>query len=432
MHRFCPRIPPSRSWPSSNGVCKGTSRPQPSSYKSKDSGGANGFVEVCIHPVSVSDQRLFVNIREVANIRKLENEVRESEEIYRCLVEQSQDIIFVLRGERAIFANSRAFELLGEELRGPNIRWSEHLNRVYPAEDRSRLIQFFTRAIRHPDESSFTEFSLLDKAGSLQHMALSTGLIDYRGQKALTGILRNITESKRLEERLKVSEKLATLAQFTASVAHEIRNPLEALTSAVLLLSRSLELEGENKELLDVVQNASSEINSAINQLVSTVNNPPYHFLEVDTRACLKRSIRIVKKCKDFSPKIKMSLSCSRTVASIYGDEDQLVKGLVNIISNACQAVSGEGSVRIRATNSEVDSKRAVRITVRDTGGGIPPDIGPQVWEPFVSTKQKGMGMGLFIAKRIMEDHSGDIVIRSTSERGTAVQISLPAFEREG
>ena len=374
----------------------------------------------------ISDSEIIVNIRDVTNVERLEKEIWESEEKYRSLVEQSRDIIFLMQREKIIFANQMAYEILGDPLPTTDIGWRE-VTQYLAKEDRSSVIEFFTLALKGKIKNPSMEIRLKGQSGATLHMALKTDIIAYRGEKALFGTLRDITESKKLEQKIKESEKLGTLAQFTASVAHEIRNPLQGLTSAVLLLSRGLDVQGENKDLLDVILNATNEINTTINHVVSMIKEPRYKFCEMDARTLVAKAIRIVTECKQYDPRIRVTTSFQRGLAPLYGDEAELRKSLTNLISNAGQALPGEGRIRIRLANAVQDSKPFVRITIRDTGIGIPASILPQVWEPFTTTKKKGMGIGLFITKRIVEDHGGTIRIVSTNKRGTTIQINLPA-----
>jgi PAS domain S-box-containing protein len=361
------------------------------------------------------------------NVGRLEKEIWESEEKYRSLVEQSRDIIFLMQRGKIVFANTMAYEILGDRLPTTNIGWRE-LTHYLAKQDRSRVIEYFTQALKGRIKNFSAEVRLKGKNGAILHMALKTDMISYRGEKALFGTLRDITESKKLEQKIKESEKLGTLAQFTASVAHEIRNPLEGLTSAVLLLSRGLDVQGENKDLLDVILNTTNEINATINHVVSMIKEPRYKFCQVDARSLVANAIRIVTECKQYDSRIRVTTSFQRGLAPLYGDEGELKKSLVNVISNGSQALPGEGGIRIRLANAVQDARPFVRITIRDTGTGIPANILPQVWEPFTTTKKKGMGMGLFITKRIVEDHGGTVRVVSTNKRGTTMEINLPAY----
>jgi PAS domain S-box-containing protein len=397
-------------------------------FLSKD--GENKFLDVTTVRNPLSDSEIVVNIRDVTDIKRLEKEIRESEEKYRSLVEQSRDIIFLLQGGRTVFVNHVAHEILGDRLPTSNIPWKA-LAKLLPEEDQLKVIEFFERALEGKGNNSSTEIRLEDKNGTNLHMVLTTEIINYKGRKALIGTMRDITESKKLEQKTKESEKLGTLAQFTASVAHEIRNPLEGLTSAVLLLSRGLDVRGENRDLMDVILNATNEINTTINQVVSMINEPRYSFSTVDVRALLANTVGIVTKCKQYDSRVTITTSNQRGVARIFADERELKKACANVVSNACQAIRGEGKVRIRVARAQQGCKKFVSITIRDTGTGVPASILPQVWEPFTTTKKKGMGMGLFITKRIVEDHGGTIQIVSTNKSGTTVQIDLPAQRAE-
>jgi two-component system sporulation sensor kinase A len=375
----------------------------------------------------VSDFEIIVNIRDVTAIKMLENEMRESEEKYRSLVEQLNDVIFVMQGEKIIFANSAANQFMESLNEDPDTGLQDFAGMIIP-EDRSSVREFFKKSIRGIDRNRVIQFSIAIKIGELMHMELTSDLINYQGQKAIIGVLRDITQNKRLEQKINETEKLGTIAQFAASVAHEIRNPLEGLTSAGLLLSRDLQVQGANKQLLDVIIDTTNEINKVVNQFVSLTHKTQYYFTDLDTRKLVNDSLIVVEKCKDSGPAVKIVKSFQRNLGHICGDFEQLQKTLIHIISNACQAVRGEGTIRIRAENSIHNAKPAVTILIRDTGEGIPANILPQIWEPFITSKKKGMGMGLFITRRIVEDHGGMISIRKTNKKGTTFQIVIPAF----
>ncbi len=388
--------------------------------------GTKKYFEVSTISNPISNDEIIVAIRDVTNLIRLEKETRESEEKYRSLVEQSRDIIFVLQNEKVIFFNRLVNELFGIPLEIPNSRFKSLTNKILP-QDRQRIIEFIKQAIQGSNKHDATQLGMKSKDGEIIYMDLVTNYITYQSEKALIGTLRNITESVKLEEKVKESEKLGTLAQFAATVAHEIRNPLEALTTAVLLFSRGLKVQGENKQLLDVIHNATNEINRTVGQFLSISHRPQYHFSKVNPKALFNDTVNIIRGCKEYDHQVKITVIHQRGLHSIHGDINQLQKVLIYILKNSCEAISGEGRVKIRLENTLHHSGATVKITIRDSGGGIPANILPHVWEPFVTTKTKGMGVGLFIARRIIEDHGGSCSIPMSNETGTTVQIILPA-----
>ena len=389
--------------------------------------GEQKYFDVTTISNPASDDEIIVNIRDVTNLKRLEEEIRESEEKYRSLVEQSRDIIFVLLGKEIVFANSILYAIAGERPQNAHMIWKDYIYRFALREDRSRVLDFFNKAAHQAlDRNASIEYKVKDHNGAIRDILLTMDTITYQGQKAQIGIARDITERKKLEQKIKETEQLGTLAQFTALVAHEIRNPLEGLTSAVQLLLRGLDLQGENKALLDVIRNTTNEISSTINQVVSMIHEPHYNFSEIDVRALVAGAIRFVTSSRHYVPEVRITKRFQAGVGSLHGDEVQLRRALMNILRNACQAVTGAGLVKINVAHAQQGSQRCVAFTVRDTGMGIPARILPQLWEPFVTSKKKGMGLGLFITRRIIEDHGGSISVVRTGKKGTTFRFTIP------
>ncbi len=387
------------------------------------------FFEVTAISNPACEDEVIVNIRHAPDVRRLEEEIRESEEKYRSLVEQSRDLIFVLVGAEIVFANSILYVIADEQRRNGKMFWKEYLSRFVLKEDLPRVLDFFGRAAQQAlNRNTSIEFKIRDKNGAIRDILLTMDTITYQGQKAQIGVARDITERKKLEHKTKEAEKLRALAQFTASLAHEIRNPLEGLTSAVQLLLRTLDVQGENTDLLHVIRSTASEISSTISQIVSMIREPKYTFSAIDVRTLVEDAIHTIKQWTEYDPQVRIVTRFKRDLRTIVGDEGMLHKALVNVIRNACQSVSGEGFVKIHVGHMQQRSKKFVSFTVRDTGPGIPESVLPQLWEPFVaSTKKRGMGLGLFITKRVIEDHGGDITVVRTGPTGTTFRLALPA-----
>jgi PAS domain S-box-containing protein len=385
----------------------------------------------------VTESEIIVYIRDVSDVKRLENDLRESESKYRSVVEQSGNIIFLAKPDKLILANRInriAYQRVGDLLQNPNLHWKEYTKNIL-APDRERIIDILTQGFKSLEEGSdisnrATEFRLKFRNDEIFHMAMTISSISYRGEKALLGTMRDITESKILEAKTTESVKLGTLAQFAASVAHEIRNPLEALTSAGLLLSRSLILEGDDKLLLDAINNATADINTVVKQFVSMTTVPEYHFTEANIKALFNSVIKTVKGLQSYNPGVSITVSHQRGLPDIQCDTMQLHTTLINIINNACNAIPGKGTIKIRVEKTELTSREAVKIAIKDNGEGIAPDVLSQIWKPFFTSKKKGMGLGLFIAKHCIETHGGHIGIPYSDKRGTMVQIVLPILQK--
>lgn len=402
------------------------------SIKSPDGNEKHYSVRAIDNPIT--ERAIIVYIRDITDSKRLENDLRESESKYRTVVEHSQDIIFLAKTDKIILVNSVANKVMGRQLRYPHTHWRDYQKNIIP-EDRERVIDFLTQSFKaiadgREIENQSSEFRVRLLNGETNYEILTISSIPYHGEKVLLGTIRDITESKKLEAKTTEATKLGTLAQFSASVAHEIRNPLEALGSAGLLLSRSLDLEGDNQKLLNAIINATADIDAVVQQFVSMTTVPEYHFSETNIRSLLKSVVRYVKVLPSYKQSVEIIVSHQRGVPEIQCDAAQLHTTLCNIITNACNAIKDKGIIRIRVESFEFESKNALKLTIKDSGEGIAPDELDHIWEPFFTRKKKGMGLGLFIAKHCIEAHGGNVSIPYSNKRGTKFQIILPVQQK--
>jgi len=252
-------------------------------------------------------------------------------------------------------------------------------------------------------------------------------------------VARDITRQTRLEaergalrERLAQSEKLASLGQFVAGIAHEMNNPLQGVLGHLeLLMEMSPEARPLKRELKQIYQDADRAARIVRNLLVFTGSRRmARRRLQVDrivTRALASRSANVTRLG------IELQRTPGEDLPAVLGDPLLLQQALLNILINAEHAVAGRpaGTRRIHvSTSCDAARERAV-IMVEDNGPGIPIDVLPRIFDPFFTTKDvgKGTGLGLAITYGIIHEHGGSIVASNTEDGGAAFRIDLPAAE---
>jgi hypothetical protein len=240
-------------------------------------------------------------------------------------------------------------------------------------------------------------------------------------------MVEKLSEQKELEEKLKKSEQLSLIGQLSSGIAHEIRNPLNFLTLSIGHLRERISEEkiSDKEQLVELLDNLVKEV-YRINELI-------HNFLFLGKTITLHRDnvppgdlinealITIRDKVRSG---IEVTTSC-RGVDTIYCDREYIRLSLINLIVNAIQSIESSGEVRIEcgAENG------MVCLTVSDTGQGIPADELDRIFEPYYSTKKLGIGLGLAITKRFVEDHGGTISAASEVGKGTTMTIRLPKHE---
>ncbi|MGE5300184.1 MAG: ATP-binding protein, partial [Acidobacteriota bacterium] len=271
-------------------------------------------------------------------------------------------------------------------------------------------------------------------------------LIDEEGRLyAIVHYLKDVTEQKRLEQQLIRSDRLASLGTLVAGIAHEINNPLGIIAG----YSEALIDRAKDKALLDnpafedfpeYLDTIHKEIFRCKNILRSLLDFArPSHgtFREIDINELIKEVILLVNhKAKRLSHRIEFRLN--RDLPKIYADPGSLRQLFMNIIINSIYYTPERGSITISTgpdwdSQSETPSPCRIKVSVSDSGAGIPPDILDKVFNPFFTTKPvgEGTGLGLAISHKIVEEHGGTIDVESEVDRGTTFIISLPANARD-
>lgn len=221
--------------------------------------------------------------------------------------------------------------------------------------------------------------------------------------------------------------RMAAVGETAAAVAHETRNPLGALTNCVQLLRKNPELTGEDRELLEIIQNESQRLNRIVSDFLAFGRPRPPQFQEVNLHGLIDETLAPIRRDGQCPSSITFLRHFDPKLPPIRADRDQIRQVLWNLFLNAIQAMgeTGELQVETRRHNGSVE------LLVRDTGPGIDEGILPNIFEPFQSTKGGGTGLGLAIVRRIVEEHGGRITVDSSEKVGTCFLITLPLERKE-
>ena len=270
-------------------------------------------------------------------------------------------------------------------------------------------------------------------------LASSSVLTDAEGNFAeLIVNLHDITDLKKLESRVRQTERLAALGTLAAGMAHEIRNPLSAIKTFVQLLPRKLERPGFLEKFNRTVPRELDRINRLIEDLLQLAREPKYHFAPVSVRTLLEQCVEL------FEEDLKRAEIQCRTIFAqqdsgfILADSDQLTKAFHNLVQNAVQAMPNGGELIIEVdwqeaipfgTTTTSNQKGWLQISFKDTGVGISAENVKNIFNPFFTTKDTGTGLGLAITHKVITEHGGQIEARGRSGGGTCFVIYLPALK---
>lgn len=240
-------------------------------------------------------------------------------------------------------------------------------------------------------------------------------------------VFKDLTEQHRLKSQIRRSERLASLGELMAGIAHEIRNPLTAVKGFVQYL-KEVDDEKERKEYMPLIIKEVDRVNRVIETLLYFARPCKTNYTLVDINNLLEETLVLVKNM-GAEQQLELMLDLDKTIPQVEGDAEQLKQVLLNLLINAVQATPGSGKISV---NTWHEDSCFVYLSVTDTGSGINQADLNKIFDPFFTTKVAGTGLGLAIAQRIINAHYGRIDIQSELGRGTKVTLQIPTIHYGG
>jgi len=362
-------------------------------------------------------------LTDVSEQRKMESALRQQEQFRQKLLESFPDLILVVDlEERYTFASSRIRDLLGyrpEELVGKKI---EDLQDHSP-----EFLSLYRDVASGKQLFAASEYGALHHDGSWRTMRASASQF-FDSENELSGVIisvRDITVEKKLEQQIIQSERLAAMGQMIGGFAHELNNPLTTIVGVSDLLR-----EGENSESrikqLNMLHQQARRATEIVQNLMYFSRPPapgktPVNLSELVTRTLHLHAYSLRKSniTVDFLPE--------ESLPQVTGDPHQLMQVFLNLMLNAEQAIRearDKGTLRIRLRKTDGD----IQVVFEDDGPGIAPEILPNIFDPFYTTRRpgRGTGLGLSICKAVLKEHLGNIEATSAPGGGAVFTVSLP------
>lgn len=234
---------------------------------------------------------------------------------------------------------------------------------------------------------------------------------------AVTGILSD--RQRKANESLRRAERLRTLGEMAAGMAHEVKNPLAAIRSSAQILAGHA--TGKDAEFAGIVVSEVDRLNKVVNEFLEYARPAPLRREPVKLSAVLDSCLELLAPVVEQAG-VAVERKYSAREGTVDADPNQLRQVFLNLVLNAIQAVEKQGCVEV----SIMQSGHETRVTVKDNGAGIPLDKLKNVFEPFYTTKPGGTGLGLPIAQRIVAEHGGRLLIESAPGAGTTATVILP------
>ena len=268
-------------------------------------------------------------------------------------------------------------------------------------------------------------------AGDLSARVQASGT-DELGVLARTfnEMVERLGESRALEERLRVAERSTAMGRFASALAHEIRNPLNSISLAIDHLRSRLAPEDEARQrefqaLMSTLKSEVTRLNRLLGDFLSSGQPARLDPRPCDVGAVLRETATLVEH-KAREQGIHVAVDVADGLPSTAADPELLKTCLLNLVLNAFDAMPGGGFVSLSAHLEGPSEARTIALQVSDTGAGMTPDAAASAFEPYFSTKEAGVGLGLALVRRIVEGHGGRVALDSAPGEGTSVRILLP------
>ena len=327
--------------------------------------------------------------------------------------------------------------VVGVDKNGQVVYWNRGAEQLYGYKPEEILGQDFKRLVPEAVQSEETaspgtlepgrhikEFlaERLTKNGEpvsvyVTQSALGREVRECAGCEALE---QNLTDVRNLEHQVVQSEKLATVGQMAAGLAHEIKNPLAGIAGAIQVLGDTLPAEDERRPVVRQVLDQVNRIEGTLRDLLTYARPKTAKLEPADLHEIIDRALGVVSLFPRKRIEVVRDFQHGLPLAMVDGELFGQV--LTNLFINAVQAIAKEGVLTVRTSTSA----GTIRVTVHDTGVGISPTRLNQVFDPFFTTKTRGTGLGLPICRRVVEAHNGTIDVESRSGEGAEFAITLP------
>ncbi|MED1470452.1 PAS domain S-box protein [Bacillus salipaludis] len=364
-----------------------------------------------------SRQGLVIIGRDITEKKDMAKKLAESQQQYKSLFEYSPDIVYMMDLNGILSNLNPQFEIITgykrEEMIGKNVK------SILPKRFRLHLKEFISTVV---DDSTpiIYELNILHADGHSITLQTTSLPIVINGE--ITGVIgygRDVTGLRQTEERLRRTEKLSVVGELSASVAHEIRNPLTSLKGFVQLL----QVEDQRHQFYyQIMLDELDRINHIVGELLLLAKPQVLKYTTADIQKIMFDVISLLNtEASLYNVQIESTFPAKETLMEC--EPNQLKQLFINVIKNAIEASQNGGTVLVSIERIEQEQ---ITIKVKDNGCGITKERLAKIGEPFYSSKEKGTGLGLTVSFKIVQSHKGTITFESQKNEGTLVTIVLP------
>ena len=292
------------------------------------------------------------------------------------------------------------------------------------------------------------EQKIKNKAGNIIPVGLSTSIMkDHQNKVGCIATFTDLTLIKKLEEEVRRTDRLNSLREMALGIAHELKNPISAIQGSIQVLKGRVKSESsEVAEILEIILKESKRLDNIITNFSDFVKPVKLTLEKDDLNGIIMETVKLIRFDKSFHGQIEIEECLAPDLPKLLLDREKIKQVIINLLINSSDAINGGGKIKIRTRvfqssiriKSPLNIKNVfiqsplisnIQMIVEDTGAGIEENIIGNIFSPFYTTKEKGIGLGLAIVHKIIDEHGGIINVESVPGKGTAFTISLPVAE---
>ena len=375
------------------------------------------------------------SIRDVTRLRVLERELRETKEFFEGVLQSSaSSIVAANRAGEILFMNRAAEELFGYRME--EVLGKKNVEQVYPPGKAREIMRMLRdKSVGGKGKLPPTKIDIINAEGEEIPVEITAAII-YEGvqEVATMGIYNDLRErlfvEKQLQEaqvQLTHSEKMASMGQLAAGVAHELNNPLTGILLYLNLVLERLENDSPYREDLEYVLEDANRCKNIIKDLLAYSRQDAPNREVFQVNSLVEQGLGLIRDQKLFI-NIAVVREMSDDMMLIHADRNQLSQVIINMVMNAIDAMDRKGVLTLRTYRDK--PARKVFIEIADTGCGISREDVSRIFDPFFTTKEpgKGTGLGLSTAYGILKENGGEISVKETGQEGTTFLLELPLY----
>ena len=406
-------------------------------YPSHSPGEQRWFL-MHVSPLGGTQRGAVVTHEKITELKLAEISLRKSEEWFRSLIENASDVIAVVNGAGLIqFQSPSTQRVLGHS--PDEVVGMEVMSFIHP-DDREKAGRDILRGPSDTSVSVPVEYRIRHADGSWRiFQSIGRGMTDPSGARLVVVNSRDVTETRKLEEQFLRTQRLEAIGTLSSGIAHDLNNILAPMLMMAPMLREKLH-DAEDAELLGIIEQGAQRGANIIRQLLTFSRGIEGNRGAVQPRHLLREMLALMRET--FPRDITLVEQVADDLWAITADGTQIHQVLMNLCVNARDAMRSGGTLTVAADNVSVSASDVskhppakpgayVRLSITDTGEGIPRENLDRMFEPFFTTKEigKGTGLGLSTVLGIVKSHAGFITVYSEPGRGSVFSVHLPATE---